>query len=183
MNKYLTHFAATQGNRDLIYQFFLNLLGKKPATILEVGCARNLDFATRLSDGWSSVFFAQYVQAFGGQHIVVDVSRESLDNCRAILEGIESKTTFFQMTGAEALKAYAPDAVLLDGSDDPNEMVVEMSLIKPNVPTLCDDFHTKGAAIARLRNDYLLFGYEKHSHRMALFNSGVPSHSICLPAL
>lgn len=182
-NPYITHFNATVGNRDIIYQYLINLLAKKPAVLLEVGCARNLDMATRFSDGWSSIHFAQYVQAYGGQHIVVDVSAESLSNCRAILSGAESKTTFLQMTGAEALRQHTPTAVLLDGSDDPAEMVTELGLIKPNVPTLCDDFHTKGAAIARLRNDYVLFGWEKHSHRMALFNAGVPPHLIICPAL
>lgn len=181
-NPYIDYFNASQGNRDIIYQFALNLLAKKPAVILEVGCARNLDFATRLSDGWSSVFFAQYVNRFGGAHIVVDISRDSLDNCRAILAGLDDKTTFLQMTGAEALKQYKPTLVLLDGSDDPAEMVTEMALIDPKVPVLCDDFHTKGSAIAQQRNDYLLFAFAQHEHRMALFNSGVPAHAICCPA-
>lgn len=182
-NPYIAHFGATVGNRDIIYQYALNLLGKKPATILEVGCARNLDMATRFSDGWSSIFFAQYVQAFGGEHIVVDVSADSLANCRTILQGTDSRTTFIQSTGAEVLRTTRPSLVLLDGSDDPAEMVTELSLIDPRVPVLCDDFHTKGVEVARARADYVLFGWQKHSHRMALFNAGVPPHAIVCPAL
>ncbi len=183
MNEYIKYFNCTVGNRDIVYTYFLNFFGKKPAKILEIGCARNSDFKTRYSDGWSSVYFAQYVNQFGGEHHAVDISAESLNNCRTILTGIDSRTHFHQMSGAEALCSIAYDAVLLDGGDDPSEMVDEMALISSSIPVLCDDFQTKGSAIRQQRNDFVLFKFPPYAPEMALYNSGLPAHTINIPTI
>ncbi len=183
MNKYRQYFHETVGNRDIIYQYFLNFLGKKPAVILEIGCARDLNLICRHSDGWSSVFFAEYVTQFGGEHIVVDLSAEALSNCRAILEGYSDRTRFLQLDGTQALKDFAPDAVLLDGADDPGQMVEQLNLIKPGVPVLCDDFQSKGTSAKDKLPDHILFDFVPYPVQMAMYGSGLPAHKINVPTI
>ncbi len=183
MNQYQTYFHETVGNRDIIYQYFLNFLGKKPATILEIGAARNLNLICRHSDGWSSIFFAEYVNQFGGEHLVVDISEDSLVNCRTILEGYSDRTRFIQMDGAQALREFEPTAVLLDGSDDPDQMAEQLALIKPHVPVLCDDFQSKGPVVRDQRTDFILFDWTPHPPKMAMYHSGLPAHTINIPTI
>lgn len=182
-NQYLNYLNTTVGNRDVIYQYFLNFLGKKSAVILEVGCARSLDLRTRHSDGWSSFFFAKYVNEFGGQHIVVDTSLDALSQCNVLLSGLSNKTIFLQMTGEEALQKFSPNAVFLDGGDDPEEMIKEVALIKSNVPILCDDFQTKGIKIRQEQKNFLLFNFYPYHPEMAMYNSGLPPHTILIPTI
>lgn len=168
-------FKTIRGNRDTVFQSLLDRLEGKPARILEIGVARDLSPGARQGDGWSSMHFGEYVSLHGGHLDLVDVSQDSLTNCAALMKSIPREFSYetHLADGRAFLKeAGQYDIILIDGSDDPVEMVECFELATPKTKLiLCDDFHAKGHLLRRLRPQFRLFVWDNNAHEMALYDA------------
>lgn len=176
MNYYTDIFLKYRGNRDKVFNFSLDFLKPNAAQILEIGVARNLSRASRCSDGWSSMHFAQYVSLYGGKLHLVDISKESMDSCVHLIASVPNFSSFEThiMAGQDFLKKSDQifDLVLLDGPDDPNDMVESFNLIKNKTKyILCDDFHAKGVRLKEIDKTFALFYFSDYDHKMALYDT------------
>lgn len=154
MNPYYTHFLNSTGSRDYIFDFVLSHF-LCPTSILEIGVARDLNPATRDSDGWSSLHFARHIATHGGGLDLVDTSTDSLANCKLMTEGFNNLSYHLGCGAVFLHKAIQEgrtwDIINLDAGDDPGltkEMFDLAKELKPKV-IMIDDAHTKGTLIAR----------------------------------
>lgn len=147
---YYAHFKQSKGNRDTVFASVLARL-QGAVRILEIGVARDLSFAARQSDGWSSMHFAECVALRGGHLDSVDTSESALANCTELVKSfMPFSHALHRMTGQSFLKGADSfyDLILIDGSDEPNEMLDCFELAKGKGRlVLCDDFHAKGALL------------------------------------
>jgi predicted O-methyltransferase YrrM len=184
MNEYYQYFKETlntQLSRDAIYIDVLSVFDKKPINIFEIGCARDLNKNSRFGDGWSSLFWADYVHLYGGQITSCDISPASLENNKILLSDFiaQIKINFILRDGSEILEENNEfDLILLDGSDDPNQMVEQINLCNLNRSyVLCDDFHTKGALLKIHKPKHILYRL-KNGHEMALFHNSIKEFQV-----
>jgi hypothetical protein len=152
MDKYYEAFKNIRGNRDIVFETVLDYFDNKPLSILEIGCARNLDLGSRQSDGWSTCFWADYISKNTGWVDIYDISEESINNCRKLVkywthaksEFDHSITFCFHNEECDDFRDY--DLIFLDGGDDPNQTLSQFKQTGSAV-VLIDDFHTKGRLI------------------------------------
>lgn len=172
---YFQFFKESVGNRDTVFNYVLEIFGKKPISILEIGCTRNLDHGARMGDGWSSLHFYDYISTNGGQLDIVDLDQSAISICNLLLSSHPNYPNNVTLTvdyGRNLItKKY--DLIYLDGGDDPNEMVEEYELIQkvsPNAVILCDDFHAKGSLLRLKYPNYELIKWHGNSHEMAIYS-------------
>lgn len=178
MSHYHT-FKSVRGNRDSVFISLLAKLEGKAAQILEIGVARDLSSGARQGDGWSSMHFGEYVSLYGGHLDLVDISEGSLTNCTALMESLPTRPSYqtHLLDGRvflkEAIRFY--DIILIDGSDDPGEMVECFNLAAPiSRHILCDDFQTKGKLLRLVQPAFHLFKWENNPHEMSLYDMVSP---------
>lgn len=174
MNKYYEAYKNSINDRDPVFIETLSRYNKKLINILEIGCARNLDCGLGKSgDGWSSMFFAEYVGTYGGHLTIVELDFNNLENCKLITEDFKDKITYINDDGLKFLDSGTENyqLVLLDAGDDP-KITFEM-FEKCNRKTsdlLIDDFNPggKGDILKTIHLDYQLFQVN-HIHQMAFY--------------
>lgn len=178
MSHYHT-FKSVRGNRDSVFIPLLAKLEGKAAQILEIGVARDLSSGARQGDGWSSMHFGEYVSLYGGHLDLVDISEGSLTNCTALMESLPTRPSYrtHLLDGRvflkEAIRFY--DIILIDGSDEPTEMVECFNLAQSICRfILCDDFQTKGSQLRVIQPAFHLFTWENNPHEMALYDMTNP---------
>jgi len=170
MNKYYNHFKSTVAGRDYIFHNVRKLLGGRPAKIMEIGSSRDLSFEARFSDGWSSYFWLEYIQIFGGQLDIFDIDQNALDNCKKLFEGSETPNINFICDDAVSHIKDNYDLIFLDGSDCPNEMLSQFEKIdRTKSIILCDDFNSKGSLLSKKHKDFLLFYLANTPFQMAVY--------------
>ena len=64
MNR-IKELSKEEWGRDYVFDYIISLFGNKPTKIGEVGCAR--DPNGRAGDGWSTFFWAKYLNKYGGE--------------------------------------------------------------------------------------------------------------------
>lgn len=170
-------FLARPANRTPVFDLVLSYLDGKPARILEIGVARDLNPAARQSDGWSSVHFGHYIAQHGGHLDSVDISQSSLDNCAALIASlpVHPSHALHCCDGREFINqtTVSYDIVLLDGSDDANEMLQCFEVVKTRARfILCDDFQSKGSSLKTAYPNYHLFHWSNHAFEMGLYDMG-----------
>lgn len=156
--------------RDEVFRTALFYLGGKPAEFIEVGCLRDLN--SRAGDGWSTLHWANYAEENGGGLTIVDITRESLDLCKSLVDNFKVSARYLNCKG-EDLTLNTYDFVYLDGGVCPHEALAQFQ--KCNLETqlvLMDDFHTKGVIVNEQYPDKLLFRFS-NGHLMALYGKGV----------
>lgn len=172
---YYDTFTSIRGNRDPVFDSLLARLEGWAAQILEIGVARDLSTGARQGDGWSSMHFGRYISLRGGHLDLVDVSGDSLSNCATLLDSIPVPPPYSThlMDGREFLRSTTGqyDVILIDGSDDPDEMVECFELAKTRGRfILCDDFQSKGAKLRYIHPYFHLFKWENNPHEMSLYD-------------
>lgn len=173
MSNLYKEFKEGKGNRDQIFQFLLSQFEGKPVKVLEIGATR--DKNGRAGDGWSTFFWAEHIKQNGGHLTVCDVAPDSIQNCREIIGDFlpSSQITYYLGTGLKCIETTPIqefDIVLLDGSDDPMEMLNEYEAIKNRTTfVLCDDFSTKGSVIRNAYPHFMLFKWHGYGHELALY--------------
>lgn len=174
MNQYYQAFKNSVNDRDFVFKEVLALFETKPINILEIGCARNLDCGLGKSgDGWSSLFFAEYVGSNGGHLDIVELEAQNLENCKLITEDFKDKITYICDDGLNHLKNNNNyDLIYLDGGNDGQQMLDQFECCdRSKTIILCDDFNDKGKC------DLLKVKYPDYKliqvnwlHQMALYN-------------
>jgi predicted O-methyltransferase YrrM len=175
---YWKNSINTQPSRDPIFLDVLSKFNNQEINVLEIGCARDLSNPARFGDGWSSLFWAEYILEHGGSLTCCDINSEALKNAASLLESININKTFIQIDGIELLKDNNYDLIYLDGSDDPQQMLDQIKLCNLNNSyVFCDDFHTKGILITEKYSNYILYKL-KNNHQMALFHKSIQSYQL-----
>jgi len=173
MNKYYEAFKNSINDRDFVFREVLNHFNKQPIKILEIGCARNLDCGLGKSgDGWSSLFFAEYVGQNGGHLDIVELESGNLENCKLITEEFKDNITYICADGLVFLddnKDY--DLILLDAGDSPQITLQMFEKCDRNRSVILVDDANPGGKADLLRPahpNYELFNCN-HIHQMILY--------------
>ncbi len=185
---YYEYFKSTKGNRDTVFQDVLARLNGKSASILEVGCSRDLSNYARQGDGWSSFHFLEYVAKHGHALHICDIDQKAIDNCWELLNTFpdveKQDVCLYKESGVTLINSWLDyHLYYLDGSNNPQEMVDEYegilklqaeinSYSKTYFPlVLCDDFQIKGTLIREKYTNFLLYKWENSDHEMALYGA------------
>lgn len=171
MNPYYEYFLSSKGNRDLVFEDCFKRLGGAPLYCLEIGAARNLDFRSRQSDGWSSFHFYSYIKKYGGHLTICDIDSYAIDQCKKLF--INSDLELVKFVNQDGLQLINDkyNLIYLDGSDNPADMVLQISMINVfKQMILCDDFHTKGSSAKGVYDKYISYKWRGHEHEMALYD-------------
>lgn len=182
MNQYYEFWKSSinqQLSRDPIFLDVLSKLDKKFTDILEIGCARNINKESRYGDGWSSLFWADYILENGGSLTSCDIDQNAIDNVKTLLDGIPVNFNPVLADGSEILKTNNNYSLIyLDGSDDPQQMLTQLALCDNTKSwVFCDDFHTKGSLVSQQQNAYILYQLS-NGHQMALFHESIKSKEL-----
>jgi len=139
----IKEFFEKEIGRDWIFKEVVSLFDKAPLKIGEIGCARSP--AGRAGDGWSTFFWANYIEKFGGELHTCDIDEKAIEFTKnSIPENYN--VTYYCMGGEEFIKENGPfDFVYLDGSNDPKEAQAQFNLLKNKTDViLVDDWWIKG---------------------------------------
>lgn len=173
MNKYYQNFKLTPSPRQFVFEKAIELLDQKPANILEIGTIRDLSLQAKDGDGYSTLFWCEYVKKYGGSILVTDISEQAIQNCKIVTQDFTNEIDIKYVT--EDGYNYINDSfdlIYLDGSDDNNEMIKQFekcNRLKSLI--LCDDAN-KGGKCDLLRYkypDYELFQVN-WLHQMIMYN-------------
>lgn len=175
MNKYYTYWQETLGknDRDNTFLEVLSYFNNKALNILEIGSIRNLNMEEgKGGDGYSTLFFCDYVKKNGGSITTIDSNLEAVVNCKQIVSDFinDINIAFIVGDGKEYINE-AFDLVLLDGGDSFVECLQQFEKInRENTSVLIDDFHMKGILIKAKYRNYKLFQVND-GHQMAFYPS------------
>lgn len=162
-------------SRDKIMIDVLNKFEKKPIKVFELGTSRDISPQARYGDGWSSLFWAEYIKDNGGSLLTCDISEQSINNAKTLLSSFTTiDVTYIVEDGFKLLKQNNDyDLICLDGSDDPNEMLLQLRECDLNRSyVLCDDFNSKGVLASVEYPNHILYRLE-NNHQMALFGHDI----------
>lgn len=155
MNKYYQHFKSSASPRQFVFEKALNLLQEKPAKILEIGTIRDLDLKAKDGDGYSTLFWCEYVKKHGGSITIIDISNEAIENCKIVTSDFVNDIDIKYVVD-DGIK-YIDDSfdlIYLDGSDDNNQMIQQFEKCdRKKSFILCDDAN-KGGKCDLLRSKY-----------------------------
>lgn len=179
MNQYYDYWKNsinTQLSRDPIFLDVLSKFNNQPINVLEIGCARSIDNQSRYGDGWSSLFWADYILQYGGSLLSCDIDTNSINNVKILLDQIPIKFDTVIEDGSTVLKSKnCYDLIYLDGSDCPNQMLDQIKLCDlKNSYVFCDDFNQKGIMVSKEYPNHILYRLS-NNHQMALFYNSLNS--------
>ncbi len=165
---YYKQFKEGKGNRDSIFRDILAKFNNQPINVLEIGAMR--DPNGRSGDGFSSFFFAEYIKTYGGKLIVCDIDPNAIACCATLIGDYYNLIEYYVCSGIDCLKANQQhfDLILLDGSDNPNEMLEEYELCRAKY-IICDDFSTKGLLLRQKYPDFRLYKWNGYGHEVAIY--------------
>lgn len=175
--EYWKSTICTQISRDPVFLNVLEKFNDQQINVLEIGCARDLKMAARFGDGWSSLFWADYIYSNGGQLTSCDIDSQAVENVKKMLDFYNEKIKMEILVedGLNLLKSKNDyNLIYLDGSDCPHQMLEQMSycdLSKSYV--LCDDFNQKGVLLPEKYPNFILYKIKGTNHQMALFHSSI----------
>ena len=131
----------------------------KSINVLELGTSRDIRNDARNGDGWSTLWWLTHVLCFGGHITAIDMSSESIDNCKKLTNGYENYINYIIDDGEKYLNNKF-DIIYLDGSDDPKDMLRQFEVcMEFDSMIVMDDFHTKGSLV-----------YDKYKNKVQIFN-------------
>ena len=178
--KYYKYHCATKGRysqcRDWVFQTVLAGFNKQPITILEVGCLT--DISGRYGNGNSTMFWAEYLEAYGGKLVSIDNNEQHIKKSHEILQST-FPDVFSSLVIGDAggvIKAFKDnnfpvDFAYLDGSNNPMETLEQFELLReinPNCVILIDDFNEKGTEVMKKYPICLIFGFT-HPHELGFY--------------
>lgn len=160
-------------SRDNIFFKVLDNFNEQPINVLEIGGARDISLNCRYGDGWSSLFWAEYIDRYGGSLKICDISDVSLYNASLLLKSFKDKINieYLNIDGIDILKENNNyDLIYLDGSDCPIEMYEQFKLCDLKISYIfCDDFNQKGTILSNQNKNHILYRLN-NNHQMALFH-------------
>lgn len=174
---FINRTLLTENTRDKAFIDTLSLLNGRSAKIFELGTSYDLADHCRYSAGWSTYFWAKYISEYGGSLVTCDINSNGLLESKKLIEEFNIDVDFVNENGTLYLQNNSNfDLIYLDGSNDPNDMVNQLSICKHSLDNgsviLCDDFHTKGFLVKQTWKDYILYKTST-GHEMALFGKDI----------
>lgn len=177
MNKYYKKALETQHDRRPVFERVIRDYLSKIETpqILEIGCSRNLDENSIYGDGYSSLYWCDFLLKHGkGKLTIVEIDPAALESCKLILSDFIGKIDL-EFICDDGLNGYTTqdfDLYYLDGGDQEwqtFEMFKKINLRKGMV--LLDDFNY-GGKCDRIRSYYPFYELIQvnHIHQMGIFN-------------
>ena len=181
MNEYTDFFFKTISKhaRDKYFQMVLNYFNNNSINILEIGCARRLEMdesnnPAKEMDGWSSLFWANYIKNNGGSLTIIDTELEALANCKTLLSDFinEINVNFILDDGLNHIN-NSYDLIFLDGSDSIIECLKQFEKIDKNkTSVLLDDAHLKGVLVrAKYKENKIDWNVNNEGHLMCFYPS------------
>ena len=179
--EYLNETMAKNLSRDKIFLDVFKVLNERPIKFFELGTSHDDRHQARYGNGWSSMFWCIYIKKNGGELTTCDINQKGLDVCKRLLSEFPNiKVKYHCGDGLPLLRNNEYDFIYLDGSDDPNEMLEQISLCNLNKNyILCDDFHTKGILIKEQYPKHRLYRLS-NGHEMALFGREIEKQTILI---
>ena len=173
MNPYYTKWKERSHGRDHVFQNILARYNGKPLDIIEIGCARRLEDDAPDGDGWSTFFWCEYIEKYGGSLHVVDIDPVCVDNCRALTTDFVDKIDIQYHVDDGVQWCLRPcDLIYLDAADD-NELTVRMfeNVDRDSTDILVDDANRGGKAdlLRPKYPDYDLFKCGSGAHEMIFY--------------
>lgn len=174
-----TRYKST---RDVVFKTVTDGFHTAPIRILDVGGIHSSYplHHERYSDGWSAMFWCDYIHRNGGHIDLVEFDEKNIEISKNVLSYFTDKISidFHISRGEEYLKTSNQyDLVYLDGSNDPNEMLQQYELCNKNSVVLCDDWNIKGKLCSIKYPNFLLFEFAA-GHRMAFYYPGSKRQSV-----
>lgn len=169
-NQYYKYFKNSINHRDFVFRMCLDEFAKmnKPINILEIGTSRSYD--GKAGDGWSTLFWCEYIEKYGGKLLVCDVDPEAISVSKTLTSDYYGKIdiTFLCEDGLKHIdNSY--DLIFLDGSDCPNQMLEQFEKVdRKTTKILCDDFHVKGKIVRKRYKDFKLIKVND-IHEMSIY--------------
>jgi hypothetical protein len=177
MNKYYKKALETQHDRRPVFTDVIeNYLSKiENPQILEIGCSRNLDENSIFGDGYSSIYWCDFLLKHGkGKLTIVEIDPNALENCKVILSDFIGKVDieFICDDGLNGYTSKKFDLYFLDAGNaewQTFEMFKKIDL--RNGAVLIDDFNNGGKA-DRIKFYYPYFkNYQcNYIHCMGFYN-------------
>ncbi len=179
-------FNSCSAPRDSVFAEILKQL--KPQGIAQIGAIQCFRKDYRIHSGWSEVFWYNYLaenlQNDNGHLVIVDINPTAIQNSRIILTECAVKqhfdsrlknVEFVYESGETYLEKFIPKPNLsyllyLDGSDNPNEMLLQFQYgqkFADNI--LCDDWKIKGIELEKfIQTNKMNFRYYNVENGMVL---------------
>lgn len=144
--------TSDHANRGVVFDFVCREIFKNlPIKICEIGCLRSADVNSIYGDGFSSLYWAEYLLQFGGELTIVDISENSINICKEALSDFinKIKINFHIINGVDFLQNNADnfDFIYLDGGDNNDETLKMFEIINRfKTDILIDDYNNGGKA-------------------------------------
>ena len=162
-------------SRDGAFHKAIESLEQKPLEILEIGTSRGISREARAGDGWSTLFWCDYIAKFGGRIVTCDIDEDAISVCKILTEYFVDKIDIQYVVGdGESLIDDSFNFFYLDASNDPNSMYLQYKKIDRSLAHIfCDDFHSKGSVLAQnvsvAEPDCQIMSCNDGQHLMAFF--------------
>ena len=121
-----------------------------PLRIVETGCLRDTNCSAIMSDGWSTFYFAKWVENHPGSRFdTVELDPKSVDRCGQFItqQGLKNCVRFWNMDSISFLETWDQpvDIFLLDSCDGLEHGLAEFKAALEYKPKLIimDDYETK----------------------------------------
>lgn len=166
---YIDIYNATLGKspRD---SFFLNILSafqSQALHIFEVGCSSVLTEDGKDKEGWSSMFWADYIYKHGGKLTICDTSIENIEKCKILLDFyIQKKINicFVHGHGEQSIPTDV-DLLYLDGSDSLWECFKQFERVNTDTTTvICNNAHIKGVLTQKKNTNFIKHNFDKNKY-------------------
>jgi len=143
--------------RSVVFEKVLKFLEQKPLEMLEIGTSRDLSPDARGGDGWSTIYWCEYIQKYGGRIITCDTDAQAIENCKILTKKyVDSVDITYHLGDAEELIDDSFNFYYLDGADDSRATYRQFKKVNRNkAHVLVDDYKTTKTIM--LEN--LEFGY------------------------
>ena len=153
MKRYIPDVVLGLGGRDDYFRQILSQFAPSGISILQIGAIEEKKRAWRHFSGWSDIFFASYIDVFGGSLDVVDFDPEHLKNSEELLSDFNIDFTVNVSEASEFISSSNKnyDLVYLDAGNDPEETKHQYDILNKKYISIIivDDFPIKGTAIVK----------------------------------
>jgi predicted O-methyltransferase YrrM len=143
--------------RTVVFEKVLKFLEQKPLKILEIGTSRDLNPSSHVGDGWSTIYWCEYIQKYGGKIITCDIEPEAIENCKKLTKKYtDSVDIEYYLGDGEELIDDSFNFFYLDGANDSRATYRQFKKInREQAYILVDDYRTTKTIML----EHLEYGY------------------------
>lgn len=167
--------------RDWVFEYTLSQFNRSPLPMIEIGCLTHRTDG-RYGNGNSTMFWAEYIDTYGGEIWTCNNNEEHLSACADVITPTfpDVKIKYVKGDGKQLIeklnKVMDYKLVYLDGSNDPEETLQQFELSKDRAYVLIDDFNEKGSTVFNKYPNCVLFRFANCGHQMALYHGSITQY-------